>query len=153
MLCWNVWILAIFSFCFADLQYSALALKKAVSQLTDCLQHRVLLRSKLVLIMKIIIISIVIINVVIMIFNPGGLAGLLNLACKEVQRGCMSPISCSRMSSLLWHRLLICTHTHTIWPNLSHKLNHELVIETSHQGAVPLNNVSQLCDHNGYHKY
>ena len=24
----------------------------------------------------------------------------------------MSPISCSRMSSLLWHRLLISTHTH-----------------------------------------
>ena len=43
-------------------------------------------------------------------------------------------------------------HTPTIRPNLSHQLDHELIVETSHQGAVPLNNVSQLCDHNGYHK-
>ena len=31
-------------------------------------------------------------------------------------------------------------------PDLSHKLDHQLIVETSHQGAVPLHNLSQLCD-------
>lgn len=59
--------------CLLGFQYSALASKKTVRQFADRLQHRILLRSKLV---------------------------------------------------------------------LSHKLDHQLVVETSHQGAVTLHNVS-----------
>ena len=29
-------------------------------------------------------------------------------------------------------------------PNLSHEFDHQLIVETSHEGAVPLHNVSQL---------
>ena len=164
--------------CCSRVQYSALtsekilsvkhSSEKAVRQLADRLQHRVLLRSKFVLINnhhhqcchkvpnggpeKVCVLYQRSENLVY-----GLIPFVLGFINKSRQAG-----QTADLPNLTWRlyvanfffkkkNIIIIPILHpqssqSTLPDLSHKLDHQLIVETSHQGAVPLHNLSQLCD-------
>ena len=58
----------------------------------------------------------------------------------------MWPTSYFKKKNIIIIPILHPQSSQSTLPDLSHKLDHQLIVETSHQGAVPLHNLSQLCD-------